>query len=189
MLFISVYVLSTDLHLQEQLREEIMQEISGKDLREVTIEELNGIKLLNYVIKEGLRYYPPAWANIRLAAKDLQLGDIFFPKDSAVLIPILALHRDPASWGPTADQFLPERWDPCKSDKYPEPPRGAYIPFNIGPRDCIGARFANLEMKLVLASLLSKFSFTCAEGPTPKFLVAETLRPDKIMVHVKPLEN
>lgn len=175
--------------MQEQLREEILQEISGKDLKEITIEELNGIKLLNYVIKEGLRFYPPAWANIRIAAKDLQLGDIFLPKDAAVLIPILAIHRDPASWGPKADQFLPERWDPTKTDIYPEPPRGAYIPFNIGPRDCIGGRFANLEMKLALVSLLSKLQFNLADGPAPKFQVAETLRPDKIMVHVLPLAS
>ncbi|KAJ6535001.1 cytochrome P450, partial [Mycena capillaripes] len=80
-----------------------------------------------------------------------------------IVIPILALNRDPAIWGPDAHQFIPERWE-CS------PPISTGIPglwshmmtFLGGPRACIGYRFSLVELKALLFTLVRGLEFELA---------------------------
>ena len=86
------------------------------------------------------------------------LKDLKVPKGMSVTIPMYCIHRDPRIW-PNPEKFDPERFTPeAKQSRDPY----AYMPFGHGPRNCIGMRFAQMEMKLVLARILKKYSFETA---------------------------
>jgi len=77
------------------------------------------------------------------------------PKGTLVIIAIAAINFDETMWGPDVDDFNPDRWD-----KLPETVTNySYMTFLQGPRNCIGRRFAETEMKLLLLSLIQNFKF------------------------------
>ncbi|KAJ3065379.1 hypothetical protein HDU98_011261 [Podochytrium sp. JEL0797] len=85
-------------------------------------------------------------------------------KESLRLVPSAVNHSLPSLWGPDAQEFKPERWITTTSDDSEGKPYGAYFPFLLGPRNCIGQRFAMLEMKAILAVLARGFEFVKVEG-------------------------
>ena len=86
------------------------------------------------------------------------LKGIKIPKDSPILIPVYSIHRDPSIY-PNPEKFDPERFSPAaKQSRNPY----TYMPFGHGPHNCIGMRFAQMEMKLVLARILKKYRFEVA---------------------------
>jgi len=170
----TLYELGNHPDIQKKLRQEVLDVLDGQDL---TWDHIGQMKYLNFIVKESVRLYPPAWINVRTTKHPMTLGDIHLPTNAIIMLPILALHRHKPFWGERASEFIPERWDPARSDEFPQPARGAYIPFNIGPRDCIGARFAQMEMKIVLTLLIQQFQFAPAKGFSPTFGMSETLKP------------
>ena len=110
------------------------------------------------VIHEVLRLYPPAAFVSREAYEDIQIGDLNVPKGVCLWTLIPTLHRDPEIWGPDANEFNPERFKEgvCQACKFPQ----AYVPFGLGPRLCLGKNFAMVQLKVVLALIISKFSFS-----------------------------
>lgn len=117
-----------------------------------SLEALGSLPLLERVIKESLRLFPPAPLNHRLAAETCELGGYVVPRSSEVISSIFHTHRLPELY-PEPDRFRPERWQGHDPGPY------AYNPFGVGPRMCIGASFAMLELKIVLAMLLQRFRF------------------------------
>jgi len=108
-------------------------------------------------IKETLRLAPPAPAILRQSDRDQQIGDLYLAKGTTAFVHIYAIHRDPQYWGPDSNEFKPDRFLPEHSkDRHPY----AWMPFSIGPRQCIGNNFAMLEMRSFLAVLLQKFEFS-----------------------------
>lgn len=110
------------------------------------------------VIQETLRLYPPAAFVSREALEEIQVGNVVVPKGVCLWTLIPTLHRDTDIWGPDANQFKPERFENgvFKACKFPQ----AYIPFGLGPRQCLGRNFALVQLKIVLSLIISKFSFT-----------------------------
>jgi cytochrome P450 len=77
------------------------------------------------------------------------------PQGTVVFIPIAAITFDEEVWGPDVDTFNPDRWD-----KLPETVSNYnYLTFLAGPRSCIGRRFAEVEMKILLAALIQRLRF------------------------------
>jgi cytochrome P450 len=127
------------------------------------------------VFEESLRLYPPAWIIGRRAIQADEIGGYQVPAGTVIAICIYTLHRHPAFWE-NPDQFDPERFTPERSagrDKY------AYLPFSIGPRQCIGNSFSMLEASLILASIAQRFELHLLPGievlPQPLFV----LRPNR----------
>ncbi len=86
---------------------------------------------------------------VRLQILNERTVDVFDPE---------LLHRDPRWWPHQPDAFWPERFFPESDARTPYPiPRGAYLPFGLGPRVCLGQHFAQLEMSLIAAPLLQRF--------------------------------
>ena len=105
------------------------------------------------VLLESMRLYPPVWIVERLATDRDLLGEFEIPKGSSVLVCPYVMHRHPAHWE-DADRFRPERFS---DGKPPVESQRSYLPFGLGPRQCIGHHFALMEAKLVIATLTRHF--------------------------------
>lgn len=130
------------------------------------INTLDKSPLLDQVIKEALRLYPPIHIGNRIAAEELDFGGgNCISAGERMFYSIYLTQRDPAIWE-AADEFRPERF--ARGRKTPPM---SYIPFGGGPRACIGAAFGQAEARLVLTRLLQGFTF-------------EPLDMDKIHAHM-----
>ena len=103
---------------------------------------------LDQVCSEVLRLYAPAWAGSRRVLAPARLGGYAIPAGSLVMFSPYLTHRHPAFWD------HPERFDPGRFGQEPPAP-GSYFPFGMGPRSCVGRHLALIELKLLLASILS----------------------------------
>ncbi|CAF1403819.1 unnamed protein product [Adineta ricciae] len=141
------YVMATQPHIQEKVYDEIQQVIANN---EVTYEKLSELHYLDMVISETLRMYPPIFRFERVASTDYQLGDYRIPKGIVISVPVYPIHHDPQVW-PEPEKFIPERFSTEEKGK-----RDAmsYLPFGDGPRNCLGMRFALLEVKLGIVKAL-----------------------------------
>jgi cytochrome P450 len=110
-------------------------------------------KLLDQVIKESLRLYPPIHIGNRLVKEEMDFDGNKVPKDERLFYSIYLTQRDPAVWE-NAEEFCPQRF----SDGTKTPPM-SYIPFGGGPRVCIGAGFGQAEARIVMTRLLKTFRF------------------------------
>ncbi len=137
-------------------------------------EHLARLPFLTATLKEALRLYPPIAALMtRRTTAPITLGGVEVPQGAMLRITPWVLHRD-ERWFAQPDRFMPERF----LDDAPAIPKGAWIPFGLGPRVCIGQHFAMLEMTLLSAMLLRRYRLGLPEGAVacvPKLQV--TLRP------------
>lgn len=144
---------------------------------------LHLILQLNMVINESLRLYPPASILPRMAFEDIKLGDLHIPKGLSIWIPTLAIHHSKELWGPDANEFNPERFASKPICKH-------FIPYGAGPRNCVGQSFAMMEAKIILAMLISKFSFTISDNYRHAPVVVLTIKPKYgVQVVLKPLNR
>ncbi|KAL6064674.1 Cytochrome [Balamuthia mandrillaris] len=156
-----LYLLASHPNEQEKARAEV-DEVLGSLTEQPTLSDLLRLEYIECVIKEGLRLYPPAPFNVRRASEDTTLGDYHIPKDTFVFMPVREVHRCDAFEDP--HEFRPERFRN-------KPLPGAFLPFNIGVHNCIGQRFAMIEMRMVLSSLLRNFVFEPVEGFKPQLSI------------------
>ncbi|KAE9605968.1 hypothetical protein Lal_00025493 [Lupinus albus] len=122
------------------------------------------LKTLTMVIQEVLRLYPPAAFVAREAYEDIQIGNIRVPKGVSMWTLIPTLHRDIEIWGEDANEFKPERFKEgvSKACKFPQ----SYVPFGLGVRLCVGKNLGMMELKIVIALIISKFHISLS--PTYK---------------------
>ncbi len=140
-----------------------------------TLEQINRLTYLDMVIKEALRLYPPIHAGQRRASQDMNLGGYDVPQDTRVMYSIYLSHRDERYWD-NPDAFCPHRFDHTQHEQG-ERPSLTYVPFGGGPRNCIGAAFAQVESKVVLARILQRFDLTLLNGDKIKPYMGATLEP------------
>lgn len=109
--------------------------------------------LLDQVIKESLRLYPPIHIGNRMVDQDMQFDGQRVAAGERLFYSIYLTHRDPGVWE-KPDEFHPDRFASGRKT-----PPFAYVPFGGGPRSCIGAAFGQVEARIVLARLLQTHSF------------------------------
>jgi len=137
----------------------------------VTAESLPELERMEHVIDEALRLYPPVYTFFREATQDVKLQGYDLPEGTTLVLPQWAVHRDPRWWD-NPEIFRPERF--ASDADWPE---YAYFPFGGGPRHCIGMRFARMEMKTVLATILSKYTFELSSDSDPDLIASTNLKP------------
>ncbi|KAE8453474.1 hypothetical protein EG329_010335 [Mollisiaceae sp. DMI_Dod_QoI] len=126
-------------------------------------ETLRSMKYLKYIMNESLRLYPVVPGNARFANRDTVLpigggsdgqSPVYIPKGDIVAYSVFAMHRRTDIYGPDAEEFRPERWAPEEGLR----PGWGYLPFNGGPRICVGQQFALTEASYTTVRLLQEFS-------------------------------
>lgn len=135
-----------------------------------TLEQLPQLKLLSWVIDETLRLMPPITWNIKFPQAPVEVGGYVLKPGSSVVISHYLTHRNPDLY-PDPQTFNPYRWQNLSPSTYD------YMPFSAGPRRCIGAEFAMLEMKLGLAMILPHFRLEMAAAAQIDRIITATLKP------------
>lgn len=118
-------------------------------------QDIENLDYLNQVMFETLRLYPPIHTGMRFTTEDVELLGCKVPKGSRLMYSVFLTHHMERYW-PEAEKFDPERF--CPEHKKGRQPY-IYMPFGGGPRNCIGAAFAQVEVKAVIARLLQSFNF------------------------------
>jgi cytochrome P450 len=130
-----------------QVQAELDEVLAG---RVPTTADLPALVVLERVLRESMRLYPPVYAFDRKALAHTEIGGVQVRRGTVVLISPWVLHRSAASFDDPAE-FRPDRWlDPALRRS------NAYLPFGGGPRVCIGNGFAWMEMTLVMAAILQQ---------------------------------
>ncbi len=169
-LFDVLYLLHRSPDVQDRLDAELDAVLGG---RVPTAEDVPRLKYTEWVVREAMRLYPPAWGIAREALVDCEIGGYDVPKGTQLFLTQWLVHRD-ARWFEDAEVFRPERWD---NDLVKRLPRCAYFPFGDGPRICIGNHFAMMEAVLVLATIASRYHLSVEPGQALELLPSIALRP------------
>lgn len=151
------YLLSKHPEVRRKIQEELDDVLDG---RTPTKDEIWNLKYLGRVINESLRLYPPVSLISRTPIADDVVGGYRVPKGSMCLISAYISHRHPDFWD-NPEGFDPDRWLPERSEGRP---KNAWFPFSGGPRQCIGGYFGLIEMHIVIAMTLQRFSVDLFPG-------------------------
>ncbi|KAI0955822.1 hypothetical protein AcV7_006385 [Taiwanofungus camphoratus] len=176
----TLHILAQRPDVQERLRDEIIEAGHGDN---ISYDELVSLPYLDAVCRETLRLDPTAPLPTRQPNKDVVLplsepirgidgkmmSEILVPKGTMVIPGVLGSNINKTLWGEDALEWKPERWlSPLPSAVTDAPIPGVYshlMTFFGGSRSCIGFKFSQLEMKVVLSVLLSNFTFELTEKP------------------------
>ncbi|KAL1801281.1 hypothetical protein ACET3X_001623 [Alternaria dauci] len=158
------YCLVRNLRVYKKLRDTVLAEFgpySTNPGQKITFEKLKGCTYLQHVLNETLRLHSVVPFNSRCAARDTTLPvgggpdgsmPVFVPKGTEVNFSTHVLHRRKDLWGEDADEFVPERWEKKRPGM-----TWQYVPFNGGPRICIGQQFALTEAGYVLVRMVQRY--------------------------------
>uniref|UniRef100_A0A8H7XZX2 Eukaryotic translation initiation factor 1A n=3 Tax=Agaricales TaxID=5338 RepID=A0A8H7XZX2_PSICU len=180
-----LHLLSIHQDVQSKLREEITEARKQKG-GDLPYDELVSLPYLDAICRETLRLYPPVSVVQRTTRQDVvlplsnpirgvdgkEITEIPIPNNTNVIVGIMASNRNPELWGPDSYEWKPERW----LKPLPETLISAHLPgiysnlmtFLGGGRACIGFKFSQLEMKVVLSVLIESFRFS---APSDKNIV------------------
>jgi cytochrome P450 len=176
----ALYLLAHSSNWQDRLREEVTARLGG---RAAGPDDLKAMPLVEQVLEESMRLYPPVGLLARTALHADELCGRAVKPDDIVFLPIWALHRHELWWD-RPGAFDPGRFAPQtrkQLNKY------QYLPFGAGPRVCVGADFAMMQAAIILASLVQSFRFLPG-APSPRPVMMMTVRPEPgIFLEVQPV--
>ncbi|XP_058789492.1 probable cytochrome P450 4aa1 isoform X2 [Phymastichus coffea] len=165
---VTLFLLANHADWRDKCVRELDEIFREDPLRSPNMRDLKAMRWLECCIKEALRLYPSVPIFARTLGEDVKIGKHVIPAGCGVMILPYATHRL-AHHFPDPHSFRPERFSPGNSEKrHPY----AYLPFSAGPRNCIGYKFAILEMKAMISAILRRFHLDGVEGKTevrPKF--------------------
>ncbi|KOB71358.1 Cytochrome P450 Cyp6b29 [Operophtera brumata] len=149
-----LYELAKNPDIQEKLHTEII-EVLKRHEGNMTYETLQDMTYMDKVFDETLRMYPIVDPVQRNALIDYKVPgtDIVIEKGTTVFVSISGIHHD-AKYYPNPEKFDPERFS---AENSRDRNYCAYMPFGVGPRNCIGMRFAKVQSRVCISKLLSKF--------------------------------
>ncbi|XP_047978054.1 cytochrome P450 CYP749A22-like [Salvia hispanica] len=150
-----VLLLATHTQWQDKAREEVKETFGGNTPDAGGISRL---KIMNMIINECLRLYPPALSLTRKVAKETKLGQLCLFPNTNIFISVLALHHNPQIWGDDVLLFKPERFAQGVI-KATNNNTAAFLPFGMGARTCVGIEFTTTEAKIALSMILHNYKF------------------------------
>lgn len=179
----AVFIAAMRPEVADRMQAEVGQ---GASDAPITFEQTRHLTFTRNVFRETLRLYPPITFLPRVALKPVKFGRYQLRRGSMVMIAPWVVHRHRGLWkNPHAfdpDRFLPER----EHEMTP----GAYIPFGIGRRVCVGAAFATTEATLILGRLMRRYRFTVERPERVRPVARLTTRPaEEVMVRVRRVES
>jgi cytochrome P450 len=156
--------------VEKKLWSELRQALNGQS---PGMHDLPKLPYANGVIKETMRLYPPAWAIVRNAVKECEIGGYRVPVGATIMMSQWVTHRDPRYYD-EPERFNPDRWS---EERTKGAPKFTYFPFGGGPRICIGSSFAEMETVLALATIAQRYQIRLAGDRPVEPLPTITLRP------------
>jgi cytochrome P450 len=155
------YLLARQPKHVNEIRDEIASVIGGNT---IDYRNLHQLERTMRVIDEALRLCPPFWTIDRTALDDDEIGGVHIRAGTLVMPYIYGTHRNPAHWQ-DVESFDPHRFEPARSEeRHPF----AYIPFGGGPRTCIGANMALMQMLMIIVAFVRKYDFALTpDVPVP----------------------
>ncbi|CAE6385525.1 unnamed protein product [Rhizoctonia solani] len=154
----AVYILAENPKIMAKLRSEVLNHLGTSN--HPTSEDFKEMKYLRAVLNETLRLFPAVPMNERTAVKSTILYSggkkYYVPAGATMPYSVLHMHRRKDLWGPDAEVFDPERWLDERLKKYVTPNPFIFLPFNAGPRICLGQQFAYNEASYFLSRLLQR---------------------------------
>jgi len=174
----TLYLISQSPDWEMRMLDEIKDVVGSGP---VTSDHVEKLKTVQQVLNESLRLFPTAPVIIRDINEDLEFNGTVIPRGTIGIIPIYAIHRHGKYWDD------PHRFDPNRFAREDRSKlmRFQFMPFGVGPRICIGAAFAMLELTIMLATFVRAAHFESDAGFDPRpsgrmFLLPESGMPMKI---------
>ncbi|KIL57966.1 hypothetical protein M378DRAFT_87149 [Amanita muscaria Koide BX008] len=158
----AIYMLAEHPQALERLRNEILGVVGPSE--RPTYEDVKDMKYLRAVINETLRLFPAVPSNGRASTKATVWPSksggrpYYIPANTKTPYSVFVMHRRKDLWGPDADNFDPDRFLDQRQKEYLVPNPFIFLPFNAGPRICLGQQFAYNEISFFLIRLLQQFS-------------------------------
>ncbi|XP_076446763.1 cytochrome P450 3A41-like isoform X2 [Babylonia areolata] len=151
-------------HNPECLREAQAEVDSKLGKKLVDSESASDLTYVGMCINETMRLYPTGFMLTRATTEETEIGGVKFTKDMGVVIPVCELHMDPNVW-PQPEKFDPLRHtNEARAERHPF----SFMPFGMGPRNCIAMRLAQLEVRMAVASVLQHFTpLVCEKSVYP----------------------
>ena len=172
--------------VQEKLYRELQQFFDHRDLRDLTPEDLKTFTYLSAVYNESMRLFPPGPLVARYAEEDILIEGKVLPKGCTIYLFMKSLHRDPRYWS-DPHRFKPERFLTPLADPF------TFLPFSAGARNCPGQKYANIQAKTTLLSIVNKYRIKSItqldEVVTFGAPVAHTETPIKVRLLPRELAN
>src|SRR6201995_4861071 len=149
-----------------------------------TYQQVTQLTYVTQVLKEALRLWPPAPAYGISPLSDETIGGKYkLRKNTFITVLVMALHRDPAVWGPNPDPFDPENFS---REAEAARPVNAWKPFGNGQRACIGRGFAMHEAALAIGMILQRFKLIDVNRYQMVLKETLTIKPDGFKIKVRP---
>lgn len=163
----TLYLLARNPASRLRVVAELEAVLKGRHLETSHIAHLH---FTNRVLEEALRLYPPFWMVDRIAIEDDEVAGMHIPAGTTVIAFIYGAQHSHNHWR-DPELFRPDRFED-------EPPGFHHLPFGAGPRRCVGAGYARLQMLMILSSFLRDFEFELATGTDISTAPMLTLRPE-----------
>ncbi len=177
------FILSQQPEIVVSMRAEI-EAVTGGGA--ISFEHTKKLGFVRNVFRETMRLYPPITFIPRVAAEAMTIATKRVKRGTMVMIAPWTIHRHTKLW-PNPACFDPDRFSP---EREREIPTGAYIPFGLGPRICVGAAFATVESTLILARLIRAFDIKALDPAKVQPVARLTTRPAReIMCRLEPVQR
>jgi benzoate 4-monooxygenase len=152
-----IYYLARHQEVQKKLQKELDEQLGAEDEIASTGDQVKRLPYLDACIQEGMRLHSTSALGLPrvVPAEGMDVLGHYFPPGVVLGVPSYSLHRDPLIWGEDTEAYRPERWferDQADIQK-------TFNPFSFGPRACVGRNLADLELRIMISSLLRRYHF------------------------------
>jgi pentalenene oxygenase len=173
----TLHLLAEDPEVARRVMEESDAVLGG---RTATWEDTHKLPYMQRVLKESLRLYPPVPLLTREVTKDTELGGRHIPAGTTVIYSAYLMHRR-AELFENPDRFDPDRW----LDNASALCRGAYVPFGLGARQCIGNDFATMRGVATMSTWCGRWRFeSVPSAPVRAAGTLTVLHPERVMLRL-----
>ncbi|MBJ7903860.1 cytochrome P450 [Streptomyces sp. DSM 110735] len=174
----TLHLLGQHPDIARRVQEESDEILAG---RTATWDDMARLPYMNRVVMESLRLYPPVPLLTRETTRDTELGGRRIPAGATVIYSAYLMHRRPELFD-DPERFDPDRW----AEGAATPCRGAYVPFGLGARQCVGNDFATMRGVLALSTFLGRWNFKPAPNAPVRLAPTSTvIHPVRLMMELR----